>query len=57
MEQLSLFRGRELKLTDKVSIKHYTFSDIEECGYDKYCKYISPFLDVFKGAEEELDEK
>ena len=35
MEQLSLFRGRELKLTDKVSIKHHTFSDIEECGYDK----------------------
>ena len=34
MEQLSLFRGRELKLTDKVSIKHHTLSDIEECGYD-----------------------
>jgi len=23
----------------------------------KYSKYISPFLDVFKGTEEELDEK
>ena len=44
MEQLSLFRGRELKLTDKVSIKHYTFSDIEECGYDKYCKYITDIV-------------
>lgn len=44
MEQLSLFRGRELKLTDKVSIKHHTFSDIEECGYDKYCKYMTDIV-------------
>ena len=27
------------------------------CRENKYFKYISPFLDVFKGAEEELDEK
>ena len=44
MEQLSLFRGRELKLTDKVSIKHHTFSDIEECGYDKYCKHMTDIV-------------
>lgn len=44
MEQLSLFRGRSLKLTDEVSIKHHTLSDIDECGYDKYSKYMTDIV-------------
>lgn len=41
MERLSLFRGKSLNLTDKVSVIHPTPSDIESIGYIQYCEYVS----------------
>lgn len=50
VENLSLLRGRNLKLTDDVALVHPKLGDIENIGYDKYSEYlftlISTSLDV-----------
>ena len=44
MEQLNLFLGDDLILTDTIRIKHTTLKDIKECGYDTYSKYITDLV-------------
>lgn len=44
MEQLNLFCGRDLQLTDTVRIKHYTLSEISDYGYDKYSKHLTDII-------------
>lgn len=50
LDNLSLLRGRNLKLTDDVFVIHPSLGDIEEIGYEKYSEYlftlISTSLDV-----------
>lgn len=54
MERLSLFRGRSLKLTDDISVKHPTASDIEEVGYSEYCEYVSALATTSKDVADIL---
>ena len=44
MEQLNLFLGDDLILTDTIRIKHTTLKDIKECGHDTYSKYITDLV-------------
>ena len=44
MEQLNLFLGDDLILTDTIRIKHTTLKDIKECGYDTYSKYMTDLV-------------
>lgn len=41
MDKLSLLRGNDLILNDKIHVKNFKLKDIEEIGLDKYNKYIS----------------
>ena len=38
---LSLFRGRDLHISDNIYLKHPKLSEIEEIGEDKYNEYVS----------------
>lgn len=54
MERLSLFRGNNLKLTDKVTVIHPTASDIESVGYAQYCEYVSALSSTSKDVADIL---
>ena len=49
IKDLSLLRGRDLKLTETVSVKHPTLGDIEELGYEEY------FNNLFSIISDSLD--
>lgn len=44
MEQLNLFFGDDLILDNGLKMKHPTFKEVKNCGYDKYTKYLTDLV-------------